>query len=195
MFFDTETTDWWKFDLPPTDTSQPHMMQVAAVLESDEGRVVSAVSALVSQRDWPGQTRVRVDPRVVELCGVTDDMVDRFGHHPQSVWNTLARMVSQSREIVAHNIEFDIGVLRRTAVALGTPMLELPLHRFCTMRESTDIVGIRRQSGQLKWPKLAEAYAHFAQRPMSGAHDALSDVYACRAVFRGISRHRSKAAS
>jgi DNA polymerase III epsilon subunit-like protein len=135
---------------------------------------------------------VRIDPRVVELCGVTDDLVDRFGQPPQPVWNTLSIMISHAREIVAHNIEFDIGVLQRTAAVLGTPMLALPERRVCTMRESTEIVGLHTRSGRPKWPKLAEAYAHFAQRPMSGAHDALSDVYACRAVLRGIARHRER---
>jgi DNA polymerase-3 subunit epsilon len=201
IYFDTETTDFWNFGRPPVDDSQPFPLQVAAVLETEDGRTVAALACVLAQHMWPfpddsrrTMPRVRLDPRIVELCGLTDQHVDGYGQNPTLIFNQLRLMFGAAQESVAHNIEFDMGVLKRWARALHVPEIEVR-GPFCTMRESAEIVAIRKASGGLKWPKLAEAYSFFERRPMTGAHDAMADAYACRRVYRGIARHRAASAA
>jgi DNA polymerase-3 subunit epsilon len=167
-------------------------LQVAAVLETEQGRVVSALSALLSQSEWPASgdihrtaPRTRIEQRATDVHGITEHMVDLYGQSPQMVLHHLRRMLAAAEELVGHNIEFDVGVLRRLCRALREPEIAIP-KTFCTKRQSAKIVGIRRHDGSTKWPKLGEAYAHFARQPLSGAHDALVDVYACRKVYRSL---------
>ena len=194
LFFDTETCDYWNFKSSPTDDSQPMIVQVAAVLEDEAGRTVAALSAILQQHVWPAagggdqrRPRARVTARCTAVHGIDDAMVDEFGQPPDLVFEQLRRMVAASQEQIAFNINFDLGVLRNTTRVLGVPPIHISAPH-CAMRACTDIVRATRADGSVKWPKLAEAYEFFQKRPMSGAHDALVDVYGCRAVYRGTKR-------
>jgi len=57
------------------------------------------------------------------------------------------------------------------------------------MKAATDIVGIPGRYGY-KWPTLQEAYRHFTGTELAGAHDALTDVRACRVIYEAIVRRR-----
>lgn len=193
LFWDTETTDYWEFKKSVVDPEQPMVAQIAAVLESDSGRTVAAVSAIIAQHMWPCdddikrcRPRVRISKRCTDVHGITDEMVDMYGQSPQLVVDQLRRMVQAATEHVGHNVEFDVGVMDNTCRVLHVPKFAWP-KKFCTMKESTSIVNGDRG----KWPKLSEAYTFFTGRELSGAHDALVDVYGCRSVFRSIQKHRS----
>jgi len=188
MYLDTETTDYYHFELGWDHPRQPACAQVAAVLETDGGKIVAAVSAVLRQDRWTTRAdRVRIDPRITELCGITDQLVDSCGQPPQSVYNMLRRMWSSSTMMVGHNIPFDVGIISRMAMDLGEPQPVLP-EIYCTMVESRQLVGIPGRQGGLKNPKLAEAYHWATGKRMQGAHDALADVYGCRHVYRAIQR-------
>ena len=192
MFFDTETTDYWSFDKKPTDDSQPLLAQIAWVLEDDAGRTVSANSAILAQDHWPNligssqyRPRIRMTDRVIACHGITDAMVDKYGQPAILVMQQFLRDLSRCTEVVGHNVEFDVGVVNRTLVALMLPPIVWPA-TYCTKIHSTKIVGIRSANGGFKWPNLGEAYYFFTGSKLNGAHDALVDVYGCRKVFRGI---------
>lgn len=187
MYFDTETTNFYFFEKGWDHPDQPACAQVAAVLETDSGKTVAAVSALIAQR-WPARkTQPTIDQRITDLCHITNEDIEMYGQDPQLVWNQLVLMMRAAREMVAHNEEFDVKIFRRFATDLGLsdPIDTLP-PRFCTMRESTRLI----QLPGMKRPKLGEAFHWATGRQMSGAHDALNDVYGCRQVYRAIMRHR-----
>ena len=66
---------------------------------------------------------------------------------------------------------------------------------YCTMRASQDLsklapTAAMAASGRLwnKPPKLGEAYQHFFGEDLSGAHDALVDVVACKRIYLELER-------
>ena len=201
IFLDTETSAFWKFKLDPTDDSQPYPVQVAWVAEDDNGRTVSTYSAILAQDQWCGTSAFNKKPRVpmtaevVGVHGITDEMVDLYGQPPDLVLNLLWQLMAKADKLIGHNIEFDVGVLRRWHKAQHLPDPKIP-ETYCTMYKSTAICKIpAANGGGWKRPKLGEAYHHFMGKPLVGAHDALVDVYACRQVYRGIQRHIAGAQS
>lgn len=193
LYIDTETTDYYNFQHGWDHPTQPACAQIAAVLETDGGKTVAAVSAILAQHQWTRRSgREHIDARITELCGIDDELVDMCGQAPQLVYNQLRLMWTASSVIVGHNIEFDLGVVRRFAMDLGEPEPKLP-DAYCTMENSTKLVGIPGARGGLKRPKLAEAYYWATSKKLQGAHDALADVYGCRQVYRGIQRAQGRA--
>ncbi len=192
LFFDTETSNFYEFRQGWDHPDQPTCAQIAAVLETESGKTVAALSALIAPR-WPARrTQPTIDPRITDLCHITNEDVEMYGQDPQLVWNQFSLMFRAAREMVAHNEEFDIKVIRRFATDLGLPdPIDTLPPRFCTKVHSTSLVGLPGN----KWPNLGEAYYWATGRKMSGAHDALNDVYGCRQVYRAIMRHREGAQS
>ena len=192
LYLDTEITDYYNFQEKWDHKSQPACSQVAAVLETDGGKTVAAVSAILAQHQWTNRSgRVRIDPRITELCGIDDELVEMCGQAPQLVYNQLRLMWSAATLIVGHNISFDLGIIRRFAADLGEPQPILP-ESYCTMDNSAKMVGIPGARGGFKRPKLAEAYHWATGKRLQGAHDALADVYGCRQVYRGIQRAQGR---
>lgn len=195
LYLDTETTDYYNFSDKWDAPGQPACAQVAAVLETDSGRTVAALSAILAQHQWTsrGKTRVRIDARITELCGIDDELVDMCGQAPQLIYNQLSLMWGAASQLVGHNIEFDVGVIRRFAQDLGMPQPVLPA-TYCTMAHSTKLVGIPGRMGGFKRPKLGEAYKWATGKTLQNAHDALADTYGCRQVYRAIQRAESREA-
>ena len=192
LFFDTETTAFWLFGKPAVHPEQPMLAQIAWVLDDDAGRTVSACSAILMQDKWASladpskyRPRVRMTDEVVKCHGITDKMVDDYGQPPDLVLNHFQRDLARASEVVGHNVSFDIGVINNTLSTQHLPPVVWP-SSFCTKEKSTKIVGILGARGGFKWPNLSEAYHYFTQKKLSGAHDALIDVYGCRTVYRGI---------
>jgi DNA polymerase III epsilon subunit-like protein len=62
---------------------------------------------------------------------------------------------------------------------------------YCTMKETTNICKLPGNYGKFKWPKLTEAHQHFFGIPVEGAHDAMTDVRACKRIFFEIKKHEA----
>lgn len=189
LYMDTETSDYSERDNPALP------VQIAMLVATEE-RVVCTCAALLSQRDWVGirHNVIRVEKPGIQAHGITDEMCDRFGVHPQLVLNWMSRWIPQCVGVVAHNVEFDVTVMNHAYTGLGLPVPVWP-EQICTMRESARILRIpsggKYAIDGWKAPKLTEAYRYFARRDMTNNHDALHDVYACRLVHRGIMQHRA----
>ena len=63
---------------------------------------------------------------------------------------------------------------------------KLTTHGKCTMRIATNVLKIPGPRG-FKWPTLQEAYKRLVDPAgFEGAHDAITDVKACAAVFYAL---------
>ena len=100
--------------------------------------------------------------------------------------------LAQASLLVAHNIEFDLGVVGAEFYRAGhseNPLDALP--HYCTMRETTDVCRIPGGRWGWKWPTLDELHYHLFGHGLQGAHEALADARACaRCYFRLVRQPR-----
>jgi DNA polymerase III epsilon subunit-like protein len=92
----------------------------------------------------------------------------------------------KASNIVAHNLDFDIGILKNELKVRKSQMYNifkehLKIKKFqCTMKDSVGICKLRKKANSLnyKFPKLGELYYHYYKSvPELTPHDALNDCY------------------
>ena len=181
-FFDTETQGLPDFNKRARDPSQPHIVQLAAILTEDDGQVLETFNSLVQPDGWT------IPPEATAAHGITNERA--AGGLPEiRVAKVLLDMLKRSKMIVAHNVQFDKFIariaLRRHDIFTDTDdAWWKAFPQFCTMRAMTDVCRIPSEYGRgYKWPKLSEAYEHISGKKLDGAHDALADVMACKEIF------------
>ena len=88
--------------------------------------------------------------------------------------------------VVAHNLEFDIGIIKNELKLRESQMYNifkahLKTKAFqCTMKDSIEVCKLKKtkESISYKYPKLEELYFHFYKNvPELVPHDALNDCY------------------
>lgn len=190
LFFDTETTGIARFNLPPEHPTQPHIVQLGAILADDNRRVVAEMNLLVKPEGWT------IPPEAAAVHGISTELAAASGLRVQTVVKLFMQLVLRADLIVAHNLDFDrMLVMAELARMAEATDLDLMRNRsgFCTMRAATPIMRIPGRAGY-KWPNLREAYAHFVGGQFEGAHDAMADVRACRSVYYGLQAPAPQAA-
>lgn len=170
LFFDTETTGF------KSSTFTPEIVQIGAILQDTETRRVLGELNMIVKAEKP------IPPEVTAIHGISDELSAKFGVRSGFVDNMFALLASNADVVVAHNIDFDIGIVN--GVWDISRAIIATKEQYCTMKSATDIVGIpKSHGGSNKYPKLAEAYRHFFNAEFENAHDAMSDVRACRDVY------------
>lgn len=179
LFFDTETTGKYRFDYAPGEPCQPHIVQLAAVLHDDNRRERACFNLLIQPTGWV----IPVEAQAIH--GISTDMCAASGITLSLALRMFECLFDRAYILVAHNVQLDRACIH-TAIERNGGLIDTFLAKptFCTMRESTEIVGLPSPYGRgCKWPKLIEAYRFFFQRDFDGAHDAMADVRACAAVY------------
>jgi len=184
VFFDTETTGLPDKRAGLTASHQPHVIQLAALLTSDDGIERSTFNLLVH----PGPDVV-IPPEASAVHGISTELVREFGVAPKLAAVALKVLMRRASLVVAHNLAFDVLLMQILGARCEVDIV-FPERRFCTMQATTPVLNLpptaaMRAKGihKPKSPKLMEAYTHYFSRGFEGAHDALSDVRACRDVF------------
>ena len=177
IFFDTETDAIGRMSKPVTQT----LMQLAWIVTDADGTVLATHDRLVK-----GATRVgRYAPH-----DLTPSHVNANGEDASVVVDAFlgdARVVvANGGHLVAHNADFDIGVLEHA----HTLDPDLKSATFCTMKatEIMSYVGRRTPRG-MKYPKLSELFIKlFNRKPTETLHDALGDTNVLRKCFHELIR-------
>lgn len=182
LFFDTETTGLPRWKEPSDHPEQPHLVQLAALLCTDDGTVQHSFCEIVNP--GPG---VVFEPEAVAAHGITPERAAAVGVPPSQAFFAFRNMANSAQLIVGHNVSFDLRIMRIQSARLTGLKWEPPCETFCTMKRSTNIVRVLhrnpRHASDWKWPRLEECIRHFFNEPLAGAHDALVDVKACMRVF------------
>lgn len=180
LFFDTETDGMLRFRDADDHPDQPRLLQIAMIL-ADEQKVWAEVSLLVhAERPVPDE--------VFKIHGISEALSKRYGVVPQlaaAMFNNLARTADQ---IVCHNVDFDIRIMKAQFARMKRDVSDWNSKpTYCTMKKATPVLRISSDRGGFKWPKLQEAYKLLVDPAgFEGAHDALADVRACRAVYNKL---------
>ena len=185
LFFDTETTGFPDDKAPANASKQPHILQLAAVLDGDKQRTYSSINLIINAGCG------EVPPDAAKVHGISKAIYEKFGVSYILALAAFHGLVERADVLVGHNVEFDMKMLKTAYARLGKDEKFTEVaskSQFCTMQSTTDIVKMPGRRGY-KWPKLQEAYKALVNpRGFEGAHDAMADVKACRQIFYALKK-------
>lgn len=176
LFFDTETTGKADFKASHEAKHQPHIVQLGAVLTEDDGTERASIDLIIKPDGWT------IPEEAAAIHGITTEIAERCGVPLLHAASVFSRLLAQADTLVAHNIEFDVKMMRASFFRLGKPFSDDGKTFYCTMKAATDICRLPGLYGY-KWPTLQEAHVHFLKEEFKGAHSAIVDVLACKRIY------------
>lgn len=187
LFYDTETTDKADFKAPPDAPHQPHLVQLAAILTTPENEMVGQFCCIIKPEGWT------IQPGAQEQHGISQDFAECHGIPLVKALAMFAEFEYLCCGKVCHNTDFDSRILTGAKLRKGIAEPQPVKPHFCTMKATTKICKIPGgYGGEFKWPKLREAYKFATGKELEGAHHAMNDTEACRAIYFWM-KNRSKA--
>lgn len=184
FFFDTETTGLPLWDKPSEDPRQPHIVQFSA-MEAHEDRDVTH-NFIVKPDGWI------IPPDVEKIHGISQARAEELGIDAKENLASMAALIFAADLVIGHGIDFDMRMMRIAAHRHGfcDPEKFKSVKTFCTMRASTQLCKLpptdkmlRAGRNTFKTPKLSEAYQHFFNEKLEGAHNSLVDMQATMRIY------------
>jgi DNA polymerase III epsilon subunit-like protein len=181
LFIDCETTGLprTRYFSPDDVSGWPRLVQIAWATYDSKGNPGEARCHIIR----PEGFRIPADATLVH--GISHARARREGKALAEVMDEFLELTAPGfTAMVAHNLEYDIGVVGAELVRLGRPLGLLEIPGICTMKTTTGVCRLPRPGGAgYKWPTLLELHGCLFGRPYEGAHDAASDLEACARCF------------
>lgn len=183
LIYDTETSGLWRDTLPATDPSQPHLVQLAAELLSEDYERQALLVGLVKPDGWT------IEPQAQDVHRISTIQATRYGVPLAALVSVFYQLALKATRIVAHNVEFDRHVM---TAALFRAAGEVPLDWrkkmnafYCTQENAAPYCALEGPiPGIPKFPSLEEAHARLVPEvAFHSRHDALDDLLATKRVF------------
>lgn len=184
LAFDTETTGLVRKDLPNSDPSQPHLIQLAAKLFSPKWEVKGSLKVLIKPDGWS------IEPAAAEIHGITEAACARYGVPLGAALLLFKSLADQASEVGAFNLHsFDrnvIGTACYRAGGVGLWWTQAARKMECIMEASAPVCELPGEFGGFKHPSLTEAHLRLVGLPYEGRHDAEEDLDAAARVWRAL---------
>jgi len=181
FFFDCETTGLprIRYFAPEVADDWPRLVQVAWTRYDPEGNAEDARCHIVRPEGF------RIPEGATRIHGISHAHARRAGRDLLEVVDEFLEAAARPGTVlVAHNLDYDLGVVGSELVRLRKPLGFLDTPGICTMKGTTDLCRIPRPGGYgYKWPTLEELHAFVFGRSYEGAHDAARDLDACARCF------------
>lgn len=162
VVFDTETTNLAMVEAANIE-QQPRIIEFAAIKLDANGDELERLDLLVD----PGMP---IPEEAQRITGITDEMVKGQPRMP-AIWPRIANFMVGANVLVAHNLPFDLSVMRYEAERLGKlTAFPWPPRQICTVERSLQLKGYKLNLGDLYELAFGERF--------SGAHRAMVDVEA-----------------
>ena len=185
LFFDTETSDFIKKDLPANDPKQAWVVQIGALLATPE-KTIDSLNTIIQAN---GRS---INHYAEEVHKISVFKADEEGIPELEAAEKFGLLLRQADLVVGHNFDFDwkyaVHLLERNMDDLSDEArsafyLDLPNH--CTMKDKNVVkfCGLKNKVGRAKWPKLIELHEILFGKGFDGAHDAFADITATRDCF------------
>lgn len=179
IIFDCETTGLpvnWKAPMSQLD-NWPRVIQLAWIRTDYVGNEEAKGKYLIKPDGWEVPTgNFWVDN------GFTQSESMMNGEPVEDILDLFINDLNQSDYIVSHNMSFDYNVVGSEMIRAKKKANHKPI-KICTKEAGTDVCKIPGQYNKFKWPKLEELHQFLFKKGFEGAHDALSDVIACKDCF------------
>jgi DNA polymerase-3 subunit epsilon len=171
LFFDTETTG--------ANKAKDRTVQLAWLLVNEAGGEIEKKCFIIKPSGF------RIPSAAAAIHGISTEQAYAEGEELEYVLTEFLEALNEAQVIVAHNIDFDVAILRNDLAELGIEDPFSDKDRICTMRSSTAWCRISHFNGRsgFKWPKLEELHYRLFGEYIDGAHDALVDVEATKRCF------------
>ena len=182
VFYDTETTGLPNWKEPSGHESQPHIVQVGAVLcDLESKKIIQELDLIVKPDGWV------IPEETVEIHGISNEVANEKGVAESIAIYELLNICNGARR-VAHNRTFDqrvvrIGLKRFFSEAEQEAWANKEDHD-CSMLMAKPIMELLPKGRYgFKNPSLAEAFEFFTGKKLEGAHNALVDAKACMEIY------------
>jgi DNA polymerase-3 subunit epsilon len=189
LFIDSETTDKSNFALPYSDPCQPDIVQFCGLLMDEKERRHGSFEFAVRPVDK------KISAEAARVHGLSAELLAKIGMSRAVALRVFANFAKLADEYVAHNIDFDLGVVRtachREKLEAITNLTLRAGATFCTKEMGTPIMKLpptRASAPDYKWPKLDELHRFLFGKDFEGAHGALADCEACARCYFEIKR-------
>jgi len=171
IIFDTETTGLIKANIVDLD-KQPKIIEFAAIKLDDKTlEEVGRIEFLVNPKE-------PLDKFIVKLTGITDAKIKNeksFEHH----YEKLADFFLGEKYLLAHNIAFDMGMLKNDLARIGRlTQFPYPPIQICTVVQTFQIKGYRLN--------LSKMHQHLFGEDFPEAHRAMNDVEALTKCVKNL---------
>lgn len=187
LCYDTETSGIPFDNLPDDHPSQPHLVELGAILTDDDGRERASVNLIVRPDGWT------IPDGAARVHGITTAMALKFGVPLLIVCAAFTNLRAIAKQTVCHNGAFDEKIMRYAFLRTG----RVPAHPGPDLKDRLDTMSLTapvlkmpptdrmRAAGfdKYKPPKLIEAYRHFFGEELAGAHSAIHDARACARIY------------
>ena len=181
---DTETSHLYQRALPATDPSQPHLVELGAVLYDGQWNVVGIIDRLIRPDGWA------ISPDAFAIHGISEQRCSRYGGDVRAILADFAEMVSCAVTIVGHNVAFDRAIIEAAIYRAGGSGLwwaKKANAMRCTMEAATPVCQLPGKYGDFRWPSLQEAHEILVPDvAFITSHNALDDAQACSRIYRAL---------
>ncbi len=185
LFYDTETTGLINFKARNRDPSQPHLVQLAALLTDNHGVEIQSFSVIIEPDGY------EIPKEASDIHGITNKLALQVGIPLSVAVYPFYHMKAKANLVIGHNEVFDWRVMKIACLRIenfSAPDSMKPT--FCTMQNSTKAVNLPPSKkmvaagmNRAKPPRLSECYEFFFGEKLDGAHDAMVDTRACARVY------------
>ncbi len=184
LIFDTETTGVpHNKSAPITDLDNwPRLVQLAWQLHDAKGKLLSNHNFIIRPDGFD------IPFKAEQVHGISTRRAQEEGVDLTVAFEHFRKDLLQTRQLVGHNIEFDINIIGAEFIRKGIATEEfLGLAKVDTGLASIEFCQLAGGiGGKLKMPRLTELHEKLFGHPFQDAHDASYDVAATARCFFGL---------
>lgn len=181
---DTETSGLFDFSKPADAEGQPRLAHLGMILIDENLVEERTLELLVKPEGWT------MPEEASRINGLTMDILAEKGVPIIDALRDYCGTIDEGYVIVAFNAQYDTKIMRGEMRRAGIDDRFERTPNICVMRALTDICKIpKAKGGGYKFPKLAEACAHFALA-QDAAHRAMGDARSALDLFRELHKMR-----
>tara|TARA_Y100000385_G_scaffold192454_1_gene199071 strand:+ start:246 stop:848 length:603 start_codon:yes stop_codon:yes gene_type:complete len=114
-----------------------------------------------------------------EFHGITDEISKSKGTDSNIVYDIFYKELCECKHIIAHNIDFDINVIKSELYRKKLFHIIIELDKknlICSMKYFKFIVQAKNKNGKIKNPSLKELYNFAFNEELENAHNSKYDV-------------------
>lgn len=177
LVIDTETTGLTSLSFATERNYQqwPRLVQIAWGIIAKEQVHLQRAEIIYPQG-------FNIPANSVKVHGISQKHALDCGKDLREILNDLNAAMKSASALVAHNLNFDLGVIQSESIRMGIS-LEFPGKRQCTAFMGQKYLRKEKKLRLSEFPRLKELYKELFNREHTVQHKADSDMIACGELY------------